>query len=103
MLKATHIGSDQPPKIGVNWATKWLRSHSEFKLLLQKPIEENCHKALTRETAESFFRSYKNVIKKYNIKRRNIWNMDETGLRIGVGRGQWVVVPADELYNTRFT
>ena len=28
--------------------------------------------------------------------------MDETGLRIGVGCGQWVVVPADKLYNTRF-
>ena len=36
MLKATHIGSDQPPKVGVNWATKWLRSHSEFKLLLNR-------------------------------------------------------------------
>jgi hypothetical protein len=29
--------------------------------------------------------------------------MDTTCLWIGIGCGQWVVVPADELYNIRFT
>ena len=45
---------------------------------------------------QDFFMKYSKAIDEYNIKKEDIWNMDETGLRISVGRGQWVVVPAGE-------
>jgi hypothetical protein len=32
-------------------------------------------------------------VDEYKIQKADIWNMDETGLRVDVGRGQWVVVP----------
>jgi hypothetical protein len=100
LLKSTHEGSGNPPKVGINWATSWLRQHPEFRVLLQKPIEENRFKALSRDVVDAFFAAFKKAIEEHGIRRTNIYNMDETGLRIGVGRGQWVIVPADDLYQT---
>ena len=34
-----------------------------------------------------FLETYKKTVDKYNIKLLDTYNMDETGLRIGVGRG----------------
>ena len=33
------------------------------------------------------------MVDKYKIETIDIWNMDETSLRIGIGHGQWVIVP----------
>ena len=35
-------------------------------------------------------------MEEHNIEKEDFWNMDETGLRIGVGRGQWVIVPEND-------
>ena len=45
------------------------------------------------EQIRDFFIKYRVAVDKYKIETVDIWNMDETGLRIGIGRGQWVNVP----------
>jgi hypothetical protein len=41
---------------------------------------------------QDFFTKYYDAVNKYKIEKCDIWNMDKTGLRVGIGRGQWVVV-----------
>jgi hypothetical protein len=48
------------------------------------------------EQIQAFFNKYQAAVDKYKIQKADIWNMDETGLHVGVGRGQWVVVPAGQ-------
>ena len=48
------------------------------------------------EQIQEFFSKYQAAVDKHKIEKADIWNMDETGLCIGVGRGQWVVVPAGQ-------
>ena len=31
-------------------------------------------------------------MEEHNIEKEDFWNMDETGLHISVGRGQWVII-----------
>ena len=42
-------------------------------------------------------------MREHDIFPEDFWNMDEMGLRIGIGRGQWVIVPADDMYLSRFS
>ena len=38
-------------------------------------------------TIEKFYRKLGDTMKEHNIEKENFWNMNETGVRIGVGRG----------------
>jgi hypothetical protein len=49
---------------------------------------------LNRDSITGFFSSYENVIRSKRITPENTWNVDEMGIRVGVGRGKWVVIPA---------
>jgi hypothetical protein len=44
-----------------------------------------------------WFKVYRQYLKDYNIKRRNIVNFDEAGFRVGCAKGQWILVPEDVL------
>jgi hypothetical protein len=67
--------------------------HIEFKIQKEKLIEIERQRAMNVGQIQNFFTKYHDTIDKYKIKKENIWNMDETGLLIGVG---WVVIPAGE-------
>ena len=57
-------------------------------------MELERQRAMNVEQIRDFFDKYKAEVNKYNIESVDIWNMDEIGLYVGVGRGQWVVVSA---------
>ena len=40
------------------------------------------------EQIRDFFIKYRAAVDKYKIETVDIWNMDETGLHVGIGRGQ---------------
>jgi hypothetical protein len=42
-------------------------------------------------------------MEEHNIEKEDFWNMDETGVRISVRRGQWVIVPDNDDEKGRFT
>ena len=48
------------------------------------------------EQIRDFFIKFQATVDKYKIEKGDIWNMDETGLRVGVGREQWVIVPTGQ-------
>ena len=82
--------------MGEHWSQRWIETHPQFKVIKDKSIESECQQAMDRITIRKFFNEeFKPAIDKYGIESVDIWNMDETGLRVGVGRGQWVIVPAD--------
>jgi hypothetical protein len=49
------------------------------------------------EQISEFFEKYKRIVETHQIEKEDIWNMNETGLRVGVGRGQWVIVPTSQV------
>lgn len=48
-------------------------------------------KCLDRQRARDWFNSYQETIARYGITSDDIWNFDETGFNIGVGRDQWII------------
>ena len=56
------------------------------------------------EDIHGFFEQFKHAKTEHQIKDVDMWNMDESGFRIGVGRGQWVVIPViEEMIKHQFT
>ena len=82
--------------VSKDWPRRWRGSHPQYKVVKEKPIEQARQEAMNVVTIEGWFRQLQEMMEEHNIEKEDFWNMDETGLRIGVGRGQWVIVPEND-------
>ena len=82
---------NRPPRVGDKWVSRFLKRHPEYIVARQKTLD------LERKQAEGYvqitewYNQYRSVCDKYGILNQDIWNMDETGFCIGVGRDQLVI------------
>jgi hypothetical protein len=83
--------STKPPTIGSHWLQRFLRRHPEYLVRRQRAIDIERKKCLDRQVAREWFDSYQETIAQYGITTDDIWNFDETGFNIGVGRDQWII------------
>ncbi|KAJ7260760.1 hypothetical protein C8J57DRAFT_996747, partial [Mycena rebaudengoi] len=59
-------------------------------------LEECRARALNRPTVHDYFELLGDVIKKYDIKPKNIYNMDKKGIQLGVGDRIRALVDRDQ-------
>jgi len=79
-----------PPTTGSRWTTRFLKRHGYFKRK-QKKLDTNRKDAENVEVVKRYFQQLQEVIGKHGIQPTDIWNMDETGFRIGMGKDQMIV------------
>ena len=76
-----------PLRIGRDWPKRFLALHPEYQLVKQKLIKEARKKAMDKGAITKFFDRYRRAVTQYKIKANRTYNMDETGMRLGVRRG----------------
>ncbi|KAJ7622343.1 hypothetical protein FB45DRAFT_689901, partial [Roridomyces roridus] len=58
---------------------------------------EQCRaKSLTRPVVHQYFELLEETIREFDIKPKNIWNMDEKGIQLGIGDKVRVLVDRDQ-------
>ncbi len=87
ILKATgkDISGDKE-RLGPNWAYRWVAKQSElgrYHSVTTKPMDYRRKDALTPELIKDYFSKLEAVISKYEIQVSDIYNVDETGFRVG--------------------
>ena len=83
------------------WFRKWLKKNPALHTIKTKPIAHARVATHSEEDLKRFFDDYQNTLAKYGIKRaKYIYNMDESGVRVGCPTGEIVIVPTHvkELY-----
>lgn len=76
------------PSVGQKWTTRFLKRHGYSKRL-QKRLEANRTASEDLERVLSYFNELRKQLER--VQPEDIWNMDETGFRIGVGKDQLVI------------
>jgi hypothetical protein len=84
-------GSDDEPPVGHAWATRFLDRHPEYFIRKQRTLDIERKEAHERRDIEVFFERWKAIVEEYGINPADIYNFDETGFRIGMGRHQKIV------------
>jgi hypothetical protein len=69
--------------IGESWPKRFLTRHPNLKVKATTGLEKCCAKALNRTAVEGFFDILKQVVRDFDIKPENTWNMDEKGIYKG--------------------
>jgi hypothetical protein len=96
-LLAERLGPKQVETVGTRWTTRFLQRHGYIRLL-QRKIDANRKASENTQRTVEYFNRLRETIVQYGIPPEDIWNMDETGFRIGVGKDQFIVTKRKRLH-----
>lgn len=91
LLQRGHDGPGPPPSADSRWAKNWLKRHPELHIRRQRSLNLDRAVAHDTEAILKWFEGFIDIIKMHGITPTDIWNFDETGFRIGIGKDQWVI------------
>lgn len=80
-----------PPTVGSTWTNRFLARKPEYHTLKQKPIDVLRKLAHDPVVIKGWFARLKTQIELTGILQEDVYNFDETGFNIGIGRPQWVI------------
>jgi hypothetical protein len=101
ILQRMNPNQQPSPTVGPNWPYRFIsRLPNEYKRIKQKPVDPNRIKSEDIGVVQTWFDRLEIQLKQYKISPSNLYNMDETGFRIGQGKQEAVVTAYSET-NTR--
>ena len=83
------------PAPSQSWMTKFIKNQlsAQFHTITTKPISQQRTAAQDESTVTMWFDEYFEFLNLHGIQPDSIWNMDETGFRVGIPGGERVLVP----------
>jgi len=94
ILRQNYTSGDSasaPPTVSSSWTNRFLDRHPEFYIRKQKTLEEERKRAHDPKTILDWFQRFRLLCEEKGIVKEDLYNFDETGFRIGVGRDQWIL------------
>jgi hypothetical protein len=73
------------------WPLRFREQWPKYFKFWQKTININRKRAHDPEDIERWYEKFRQVLKDYGIEEEDIWNEDETGFMIGIGKDHWVL------------
>jgi hypothetical protein len=84
------INGDIQP-LGKNWANTFIKRNPQVASLMGKPIESARIKGIQKAKIIEFYNRFNPIRERHNIQQRDIWNMDEHGIALGVSANRIVL------------
>ncbi|KAH7929520.1 DDE-domain-containing protein [Leucogyrophana mollusca] len=85
---------DEP--VSENWARHFRTRHPDLKARWSTGLECCRARALNRSQVSEYFTILGDLISRYNVLPSNIYNMDEKGIQLGIGKRTLVFVDRDQ-------
>lgn len=103
--EAHHDETIPPPQIGDHWLKRFLKRYPEYYVRRRRALDVERASALDKTVVERWFQDYQRVVTEHGICQQDIYNFDETGFQIGVGRDQFIITrhPKKKLFNGSVT
>ena len=77
--------------IGKNWFTRFFKRNPQLKKTTQRPLDINRKDANFEATLKEYFDKLQRLMVELGIQPDDMWNMDETGFRVGCAKARVVV------------
>jgi hypothetical protein len=95
-MVAEHAAHISGQELGENWIRKFRQRHPELKAKWTTGLEKCRAQSLNLTAVTGFFKVLEEVIETYSIPQENIYNMDEKGIQLGIGRRVLALVDRDQ-------
>ena len=93
---AQHASSISRKKIGEHWVQRFRSRHPDLKAKWTTGLEKCRAQSLNQTAVNDFYQTLRNVIEDYDIPEKNIYNMDEKGIQLGLGARVLALVDRDQ-------
>jgi hypothetical protein len=92
LLRRRHLNpTTSPPQCGDHWATRFLKAHPEYTVRLEVPRELDRQAAENPDEIQAWFEELNRTVGQYDIQITDTYNYDETGVRLGQGKKEYVI------------
>ena len=92
ILEADHRDSLQPRStVTTRWARAWIKRQDDIFVRRQRHLDLNRVLAHDIDGIQKWYDGFIKIIIDKGIDSADIWNFDETGFRIGIGKDQWII------------
>jgi Tc5 transposase DNA-binding domain/helix-turn-helix, Psq domain len=91
--------SGGPPSVGSKWVRRFIRRHPAIHVKVGRAIDHLQVEATTPEALQTWFELFNRIKSASNIMPENMWNMDETGLALGLCKNQMVIRTSNTKYS----
>jgi hypothetical protein len=91
--------SGGPPSVRTKWVQRFIRRHPLVHVKVGRAIDHLRVEAATPEGLQGWFELFNRIKSAGNIKAENMWNMDETGLVLGLYKNQMVIRTLNTKYS----
>ena len=88
---ANHLLRSEDRVVGHQWFKRFLARNPEYHRRRQKPLAVDRKNSHSVQDIKAYFYKFDEVMKSKGITSEDVWNMNETGFRIGCGRAQVVI------------
>ena len=78
------VANEDTRPLGRKWVQKFVQRNPEISSCIGRQIDSRRTHGTTQTAIDGFFKTLDTVVRTYNISTDNIWNMDETGIALGV-------------------
>jgi hypothetical protein len=93
---AQHATAISGTKVGEHWVHRFRTRHPELKAKWTTGLEKCRAQALNPTAVAGFYDTLEEVLEKYEITEENIYNMDEKGIQLGIGKKVLAMVDRDQ-------
>jgi hypothetical protein len=82
--------------MGERWVYRFRARHPELKVKWSTGLEQCRAQSLNSTAVSGFYDNLEDLVEKYNIPEENIYNMDEKGIQLGMGKRVLAFVDRDQ-------
>jgi hypothetical protein len=93
---AQHASVISGTGVSERWVQRFRARHPELKVKWTTGLEHCRAQALNPTAVASFYDNLKSLVDKYEIAEENIYNMDEKGIQLGMGKRVRAIVDRDQ-------
>ena len=84
---ALHASAISGMQVSERWVARFCTRHPELKAKWTTGLEQCRAQSLNRAAVAGFYDHLQHLREKYDIPDENIYNMDEKGIQLGMGKG----------------
>ncbi|OWT42563.1 DDE superfamily endonuclease domain-containing protein [Pochonia chlamydosporia 170] len=95
--RSSKAKAGNPPAVGQHWVSRFLTRYG-YDSKKQKTLDSNRQVAEDIDKVNQYFQRLREIIETHGITPEDIWNMDETGFQLGVGKDQLIVTKRERAH-----
>jgi hypothetical protein len=82
--------------VGKTWIKRFMARHPDLHQRWTSVLEACRASSLNKTVVQKFYDIIEELINEYQIPPENIYNMDEKGIQMGIGKRIWAIVDRDQ-------